>query len=273
MISAFSPGLSSPNKVEPFVLLLIIVIINKIVLKLAIFVKKMLNIFMAKLVLIRHGESQWNLENRFTGWVDVDLSPKGFEEAKSAGELLKKSAIEFDYTYTSLLKRAILTHFTMLEVMDRLWYPVTRDFRLNERHYGALQGLNKEETAKKYGDAQVKIWRRSYDTLPPLLDASSEMNPVHDPRYSKLGKEAQPLGESLKITIDRVLPLWNQEISPRLKKGENILIVAHGNSLRGLVKTLKNISNEEILELNIPTAKPWLFEFDSQLKLLDDRYL
>lgn len=228
---------------------------------------------MAKLVLVRHGESQWNLENRFTGWVDVDLSSKGTEEAKLAGELVKKSGIEFQATYTSLLKRAIKTHFVMLDVMDRLWYPVIRDFRLNERHYGALQGLDKAETAKKYGDDQVKIWRRSFDTLPPLLDASSEMNPANDLRYAHLGKEALPLGESLKITIDRVLPLWNQEISARLKKGENVLIVAHGNSLRGLVKTLKNISNEEILELNIPTAKPWVFEFDSELKLLNDRYL
>jgi len=233
----------------------------------------MLNYFMAKLVLVRHGESQWNLENRFTGWVDVDLSAKGYEEAKLAGELLKHSGIEFQGTYTSLLKRAIKTHFTMLETMDRLWYPVTRNFRLNERHYGALQGLNKDETAKKYGDEQVKIWRRSFDTLPPLLEASSDMNPANDIRYQHLGAEAKPLGESLKITIDRVLPLWKDEISARLKNGENILIVAHGNSLRGMVKTLKNISNEEILELNIPTAKPWMFEFDKNLNLLKDQYL
>ena len=229
---------------------------------------------MAKLVLVRHGESQWNLDNRFTGWVDVDLSPKGIEEAKAAGVLLKKTGIEFQSTYTSLLKRAIKTHFTILDQMDRLWYPVIRDFRLNERHYGALQGLNKDETAQKYGADQVKIWRRSFDTLPPLLDPSSEMNPANDPRYANLGKEALPLGESLKITIDRVMPLWKNEISARLKKGENVLIVAHGNSLRGLVKTLeKNISNEEILELNIPTAKPWIFEFDAELKLLNDQYL
>jgi len=228
---------------------------------------------MAKLVLVRHGESQWNLDNRFTGWVDVDLSPKGVEEAKAAGEALKKTGIEFQSTYTSLLKRAIKTHFTMLDTMDRLWYPVTRDYRLNERHYGALQGLNKDETAQKYGADQVKIWRRSFDTLPPLLDPASEMNPANDPRYSHLGKEAMPLGESLKITIDRVMPLWKNEISARLKKGENVLIVAHGNSLRGLVKTLKNISNDDILELNIPTAKPWVFEFDSELKLLNDQYL
>ena len=228
---------------------------------------------MSKLVILRHGESQWNLENRFTGWVDVDLSTKGVEEAKIAGELIRKEGIEFQATYTSLLKRAIKTHFTLLDVMDRLWYPVIRDFRLNERHYGALQGLNKDETAQKYGADQVKIWRRSFDTLPPLLDDSSDMNPAKDPRYTHLGKEAQPLGESLKITIDRVMPLWNSEIAPRLKNGENVLIVAHGNSLRGLVKTLKNISNEDILELNIPTAKPWLFEFDSNLKVLSDRYL
>ena len=228
---------------------------------------------MAKLVLIRHGESQWNLDNRFTGWVDVDLSAKGVEEARSAGELVKKAGIEFQSTYTSLLKRAIKTHYNMLDVMDRLWYPVKRDYRLNERHYGALQGLNKEETAKKYGAEQVKIWRRSFDTLPPLLDASSEMNPANDIRYKNLGKEAQPLGESLKLTIDRVLPLWNQEINSHLKNGENVLIVAHGNSLRGLVKILKNLSNEEILELNIPTAKPWVFEFDEDLKITQDAYL
>ena len=228
---------------------------------------------MAKLVIVRHGESQWNLENRFTGWVDVDLSAKGVEEAKLAGELIKKEGIEFQCTYTSLLKRAIKTHFTILDVMDCLWYPVIRDFRLNERHYGALQGLNKDETTQKYGADQVKIWRRSFDTLPPLLDASSDMNPAKDPRYAHLGSLAQPLGESLKITIDRVMPLWNSDISNRLKKGENVLIVAHGNSLRGLVKTLKNISNDDILELNIPTAKPWLFEFDANLNLLSDRYL
>lgn len=228
---------------------------------------------MAKLVIVRHGESQWNLENRFTGWVDVDLSSKGLEEAKQAGEILKKEGLEFHCTYTSLLKRAIKTHFIMLDVMDRLWYPVIRDYRLNERHYGALQGLNKEETAKKYGAEQVKIWRRSFDTLPPLLDSSSDMNPAKDPRYSGLEAKAKPLGESLKITIDRVMPLWNGEMINRLKNGENVLIVAHGNSLRGLVKTLKNISNDDILELNIPTAKPWIFEFDSQMKLLGDRYL
>jgi 2,3-bisphosphoglycerate-dependent phosphoglycerate mutase len=228
---------------------------------------------MGKLVIIRHGESAWNLENRFTGWVDVDLTPKGIDEAKQAGVLLKSQNISFNSTYTSLLKRAIKTHFLMLEQMDALWYPVTRTWRLNERHYGALQGLNKEDTAKKYGDAQVKIWRRSFDVLPPLLDASSDMNPKKDPRYANLGPAAQPLGESLKITIDRVIPLWNEELAPKLKSGENILIVAHGNSLRGLVKHLKAMTDAEILELNIPTGKPWVFEFDSHGKLLADAYL
>ena len=228
---------------------------------------------MGKLVIIRHGESTWNLENRFTGWVDVDLSPKGVEEAKAAGKLLASQNIDFQITYTSLLKRAIKTHFLALEEMDRLWYPVTRSWRLNERHYGALQGLNKEDTAKKYGDEQVKIWRRSLDTLPPLLDARSEMNPKTDPRYSALGQEAQPLGESLKLTIDRVIPLWDEELAPLLKQGANILIVAHGNSLRGLVKHLKNMTDAEILELNIPTGKPWCFEFDSKGELVKDAYL
>lgn len=231
----------------------------------------------AKLVLLRHGESQWNLENRFTGWVDVDLSPKGVEEAKEAGQklakLLKTEGFEFNTTYTSLLKRAIKTHYLALETMDRSWYSVVRSWRLNERHYGSLQGLNKEETAKKYGDAQVKIWRRSFDTPPPDLSADSDMNPKKDVRYAGLEAAAQPLGESLKITIDRVIPFWNSEIAPRLKAGENILIVAHGNSLRGLVKHIKDISNEDILELNIPTGKPWVFEFDSSLKLTRDGYV
>ena len=228
---------------------------------------------MGKLVIVRHGESTWNLENRFTGWVDVPLSEKGMEEAKNSGALLKKTKIEFDLTYTSLLKRAIKTHFLALEEMDRLWYPVKRTWRLNERHYGALQGLNKEETAKKFGDEQVKIWRRSFDTLPPLLDASSDMNPACDPCYQHLGVTHLPLGESLKITIERVIPLWTEELEPMLKKNKNILIVAHGNSLRGLVKHLKNLSDAEILELNIPTGKPWLFDFDEKGNLLSDAYL
>jgi 2,3-bisphosphoglycerate-dependent phosphoglycerate mutase len=226
---------------------------------------------MGKLVLVRHGESQWNLENRFTGWVDVDLSTKGVDEARRAGTLLRSAQLEFHHTYTSVLKRAIKTHFLALEEMDRLWYPVTRSWRLNERHYGALQGLNKEETAKKYGDAQVKIWRRSYETLPPLLPPESAMNPKSDVRYAVLAD--LPLGESLKTTIERVMPLWNDEIAPRLSAGENLLIVAHGNSLRGMVKHIKGMSPDEILELNIPTAAPWLFEFDEKVNLVGDRYL
>jgi 2,3-bisphosphoglycerate-dependent phosphoglycerate mutase len=226
---------------------------------------------MGKLVILRHGESQWNLENRFTGWVDVDLSMKGVEEASLAGRKLRDLGVEFHHTYTSVLKRAIKTHFTALESMERLWYPVTRSWRLNERHYGALQGLNKEETAKKFGDAQVKIWRRSYDTLPPLLDPGSEMNPKNDIRYRDLS--LVPLAESLKTTIERVMPLWSEDIAPRLMRNENILIVAHGNSLRGLVKHLKKMSPEEVLELNIPTASPWLFELDSNLDPIHDRYL
>jgi len=225
------------------------------------------------LVILRHGESQWNLDNRFTGWVDVDLTSKGIEEAKAAGVLLKKNKLEFQSTYTSLLQRAIKTHFFALETMERLWYPVTRSWRLNERHYGSLQGLNKEETAKKYGDAQVKIWRRSYDTPPPALTSDSPMNPKHDPRYAHLEAAAHPLYESLKTTIDRTIPIWNEEIAPKIKSGENVLVVAHGNSLRGLVKHIKGMSAEDVLELNIPTGKPWIFEFDAQMKLLKDQYL
>ncbi len=228
---------------------------------------------MGKLVIVRHGESQWNLENRFTGWVDVDLTPKGTEEAIAAGLLLKKLGLEFHETYTSLLKRAIKTHFHVVSSMDRIWYSVTRTYRLNERHYGGLQGLNKKETADKYGDEQVKIWRRSYDVLPPILSAESDMNPKFDLRYQGLGPDATPLAESLATTIDRVMPLWNTDLAPRLKAGENLLIVAHGNSLRGLVKHIKKLTNDQVLELNIPTGKPWLFEFDSELNLKSDRYV
>lgn len=228
---------------------------------------------MGKLVILRHGESQWNLENRFTGWVDVDLSPKGIEEGKEAGLLLKKLGIEFQSTYTSLLKRAIKTHFYALTSMDRLWYPVARTYRLNERHYGSLQGLNKEETAQKYGDAQVKIWRRSYDVLPPLLAQDSPMNPKNEIAYQGLPADAFPLAESLETTIARVMPFWSNELAPKLKNNENVLIVAHGNSLRGLVKHIKKLSNAEILELNIPTGKPWLFDFDRELTLTQDAYI
>jgi 2,3-bisphosphoglycerate-dependent phosphoglycerate mutase len=228
---------------------------------------------MGKLVILRHGESQWNLENRFTGWVDVDLSGKGVEEAKAAGRMLQSLNVEFNHTYTSVLKRAIRTHFLALEAMDRLWYPVTRTWRFNERHYGSLQGLNKEETAKQYGDAQVKIWRRSYETLPPILEAESPMNPARDPRYKLLGLEHPPLAESLKTTIERVMPVWNEELAPRLSRDENLLVVAHGNSLRGLVKHMKGLTPEEVLELNIPTGKPWVFDFDTSLRLKQDSYI
>lgn len=228
---------------------------------------------MGKLVVLRHGESQWNLENRFTGWVDVDLSEKGVREAREAGNLLRTLGIEFHQTYTSVLKRAIRTHFLALEAMDRLWYPVSRSWRLNERHYGALQGLNKEETAKQYGEAQVKIWRRSYETLPPELDPASPMNPARDPRYLWLGVATPPLAESLKTTIERVMPLWNESLAPALTRDENLLIVAHGNSLRGLVKHIKGMTPEEVLELNIPTGKPWVFDFDRNLRLNGDSYL
>lgn len=224
-------------------------------------------------MILRHGESQWNLENRFTGWVDVDLSGKGVDEAQAAGHMLQSLNIEFHQTYTSVLKRAIRTHFLALEAMDRLWYPVTRTWRFNERHYGSLQGLNKEETAKQYGDAQVKIWRRSYETLPPVLEPNSPMNPARDPRYKLLGLEHPPLAESLKTTIERVMPVWNEELAPRLKRDENLLIVAHGNSLRGLVKHIKGLTPEEVLELNIPTGKPWVFDFDTSLRLKQDSYI
>ena len=224
-------------------------------------------------MILRHGESQWNLENRFTGWVDVDLSGKGVEEAKAAGRMLQSLNVEFNHTYTSVLKRAIRTHFLALEAMDRLWYPVTRTWRFNERHYGSLQGLNKEETAKQYGDAQVKIWRRSYETLPPILEAESPMNPARDPRYKLLGLEHPPLAESLKTTIERVMPVWNEELAPRLSRDENLLVVAHGNSLRGLVKHMKGLTPEEVLELNIPTGKPWVFDFDTSLRLKQDSYI
>lgn len=228
---------------------------------------------MSKLIILRHGESQWNLENRFTGWVDVDLSPKGIEEAKLAGQVLQEKGVEFQHTFTSYLKRSIKTHFYTLEQMDRLWLPVTRSWRLNERHYGALQGLDKDEMIKQHGAEQVKIWRRSFDTPPPSLAQDSVMNPAHDLRYKNLPQEAQPLFESLELTIKRVLPIWSEEIKPKLLKNENVLVVAHGNSLRGLVKEIKQISNDDILELNIPTGKPWLFEFDAALKLIDDKYL
>ena len=221
-----------------------------------------------KLVLIRHGESAWNLENRFTGWKDVDLSPKGIEEAKAAGKILKEMNLVFDVAYTSYLKRAIKTLNIVLEEMDDLYIPVYKSWRLNERHYGALQGLNKAETAKKYGDEQVHIWRRSFDIAPPSIDKDSEYYPKSDRRYADLPDSEIPLGESLKDTIARVLPYWHSDISKSLQEGKNVIVAAHGNSLRALIKYLLNISNEDILNLNLVTGKPMVFEIDKDLKVI-----
>ena len=221
-----------------------------------------------KLVLIRHGESAWNLENRFTGWKDVDLSPKGIEEAKAAGKILKEMNLTFDVAYTSYLKRAIKTLNIVLEEMDELYIPVYKSWRLNERHYGALQGLNKAETAKKYGDEQVHIWRRSFDIAPPSIDKDSEYYPKSDRRYADLPDSEIPLGESLKDTIARVLPYWHSDISKSLQEGKNVIVAAHWNSLRALIKYLLNISNEDILNLNLVTGKPMVFEIDKDLKVI-----
>ena len=221
-----------------------------------------------KLVLIRHGESAWNLENRFTGWKDVDLSPKGTEEAKAAGRALKEMGLVFDVAYTSYLKRAIKTLNYVLEEMDELYIPVNKSWRLNERHYGALQGLNKAETAKKYGDEQVHIWRRSFDINPPAIDENSEYYPKSDRRYADVPDAEIPMGESLKDTIARVLPYWHSDISKSLEAGKNVIVAAHGNSLRALIKYLLNISDDEILNLNLTTGKPLVFEIDKDLKVL-----
>ena len=221
-----------------------------------------------KLVLIRHGESQWNLENRFTGWKDVDLSPKGVEEAKAAGKELKDLGFSFDIAYTSYLRRANKTLNIVLDEMDELYIPVHKSWRLNERHYGALTGLNKAETAKKYGDEQVHIWRRSFDIAPPLVDEESEYYPKKEKRYTDLEEKDIPKGESLKDTIARVLPYWDSDISKSLKEGKNVIVAAHGNSLRALIKYLLNISNEDILNLNLPTGKPLIFEIDKDLKVV-----
>lgn len=225
---------------------------------------------MYKIVLLRHGESQWNKENRFTGWTDVDLSAKGCEEAKEAGKLLQKEGFRFDRAYTSVLKRAIRTLWIALDEMDLLWLPVEKSWRLNERHYGALQGLNKSETAAKYGEQQVHIWRRSYDVLPPLLEKSDERHPSNDPRYK--GIDA-PAGEALKQTVDRMLPYWTETIAPAVLRGEKVLIAAHGNSLRALVKYLDQMSEAAIMELNIPTGIPLVYELDKNLKPIKNYYL
>jgi 2,3-bisphosphoglycerate-dependent phosphoglycerate mutase len=226
-----------------------------------------------KLVLIRHGESIWNQENRFTGWTDVELSSKGIEEAHQAGKLLLKEGYSFDFAYTSVLKRAISTLWYIQEEMDLQWLPVEKDWRLNERHYGALQGLNKADTAQKYGDEQVLLWRRGFAVTPPALTTDDERYPGHDPRYHQLTESLLPLTESLATTIERVIPYWNQEIQPRVAAGENVIIAAHGNSLRALVKHLDGISESEILELNIPTGVPLVYEFDENMNAIKHYYL
>ncbi|GAB3467863.1 2,3-diphosphoglycerate-dependent phosphoglycerate mutase [Polaromonas eurypsychrophila] len=228
---------------------------------------------MYKLVLIRHGESTWNLENRFTGWADVDLTPTGVTQAIAAGKLLKSEGYDFDVAYTSVLKRATRTLWHTLDEMDRTWLPVVHSWRLNERHYGALQGLNKLETAKKYGDAQVLVWRRSYDTPPPALAASDERWEGKDPRYARLKPGEAPLTECLKDTVDRVLPFWNEAMAPAIRAGKRIVVAAHGNSIRALVKYLDNISDQEIVGLNIPNGIPLVYELDADLKPLRHYYL
>ncbi|MCX6593979.1 MAG: 2,3-diphosphoglycerate-dependent phosphoglycerate mutase [Acidobacteria bacterium] len=228
---------------------------------------------MYKIVLIRHGESTWNKENRFTGWTDVDLSEKGVEEAHEAGQVLKREGYAFDILYTSLLKRAIKTANIVSEELDQIWLPVVRSWRLNERHYGALQGLNKAETADKYGEAQVKIWRRSYDTPPPPLEVTDERFPGFDARYAKLGSSALPVTECLKDTVARFLPFWEDTIAPAIKSGQRVVVAAHGNSIRALVKFLDNVSEEDIVELNIPTGMPLVYELDADLKPIRSYYL
>lgn len=226
-----------------------------------------------KLVLIRHGQSIWNLENLFTGWTDVDLSDKGREEAAEAGRLLKEGGYVFDQAYVSVLKRAIRTLWIALDQLDQLWLPVEKSWRLNERHYGGLQGLNKAETAAKHGDAQVLVWRRSYDIPPPPLTADDERHPSRDPRYAGLAPEDLPLTESLKETVARFLPYWHGTIAPAIKSGKRVLVAAHGNSLRALVKYLDNISEADIVELNIPTGIPLVYELDENLKPIRHYYL
>ncbi|MFD1892706.1 2,3-diphosphoglycerate-dependent phosphoglycerate mutase [Ottowia beijingensis] len=228
---------------------------------------------MYKLVLIRHGESTWNLENRFTGWTDVDLTPTGVEQAKQAGRLLKAEGYDFDVAYTSVLTRAIRTLHLALDEMDRLWLPTVKHWRLNERHYGALQGLNKAETAQKHGDAQVLVWRRSYDTPPPALEPTDPRSERGDPRYARLQPGEVPLTECLKDTVARVLPFWNESMAPAILAGKRIVVSAHGNSIRALVKYLDNISETDIVELNIPNGIPLVYELDAGLKPIRSYYL
>ena len=226
-----------------------------------------------KLILLRHGESTWNKANRFTGWTDVDLSEKGMVEARQAGQMLRDEGYTFDIAYTSVLKRAIRTLWLVLDEMDLMWIPVERSWRLNERHYGALQGLNKSETAGKYGDERVMIWRRSYDIPPPSLEKNDSRYPGNDPRYGDLADEELPLKECLKDTVERFLPYWHGTIAPTVKEGKKVLIAAHGNSLRALVKYLDNVPDREIVKLNIPTGIPLVYELDSDLKPLKHYYL
>ena len=222
---------------------------------------------MAKLVLIRHGQSEWNLSNQFTGWVDVDLSEKGVEEAKHAGQLVKQAGLEFDQAYTSVLTRAIKTLHYVLEESDQLWIPEMKTWRLNERHYGALQGLNKKETADKYGADQVHIWRRSYDVLPPVLKATDEGSAAKDRRYADLDPRIIPGGENLKVTLERVIPFWEDHIAPDLLAGKNVIIAAHGNSLRALTKYIENISDADIMNLEMATGEPVVYDFDEKLNV------
>jgi 2,3-bisphosphoglycerate-dependent phosphoglycerate mutase len=228
---------------------------------------------MKKIVLLRHGESTWNKENRFTGWTDVDLTDKGRSEALNAGRLLKESGFAFDLAFTSVLKRAIRTLWMTLEELDRMWIPIHHSWRLNERHYGALQGLNKAETAEKFGESQVKVWRRSYDVPPPALDPSDPRTGAGDPRYASMAANEMPRTECLKDTVARFLPYWHESIAPAVRSGQSIVIAAHGNSLRALVKYLDNISDSEIVELNIPTGQPLVYELDDDLKPLRHYYL
>jgi 2,3-bisphosphoglycerate-dependent phosphoglycerate mutase len=228
---------------------------------------------MYKVVLLRHGESTWNKENLFTGWTDVDLSEKGVEEAKGGGRVLREQGYVFDIAFTSVLKRAIRTLWIVMDEMDLMWIPVIRDWRLNERHYGALQGLNKSEMAEKFGEEQVKVWRRSYDTRPPALEETDPRNPSNDPRYAELSKEQIPLTECLKDTVARFLPCWHEVIAPTVRSGKRVIIAAHGNSLRALVKYLDNIPDDVIPGLNIPTGMPLVYELDETLKPIRNEYL
>jgi 2,3-bisphosphoglycerate-dependent phosphoglycerate mutase len=226
-----------------------------------------------KLILVRHGQSTWNVENLFTGWHDVDLSDQGRKEAAQAGRELLREKLDIDIAFTSVLKRAIRTLWIILDEMDRMWVPVERSWQLNERHYGGLQGLNKAQTVEKHGESQVKIWRRSYDIPPPKLEPDDERHPRFDPRYAGVNPADLPAAESLKDTLARVLPYWNSRIAPELRAGRNVLVAAHGNSLRAMVKMLDNVSEKDIVELNIPTGVPLLYELNAELKPLGNRYL